>query len=208
MPTLINSNTSKYTIQKISGTGDVQNNTSCYPERLNAFTSDDSKYRHVFNSPDTSFGQPFLGNVLKIENVMFGAGEAHFAQVKNNALYKLLTKEAQQDALKSSEAVATIGGFNSTAMFTAYQSYLQIYLNGITRKNYGWSYNSIASYDYYANVNNGLGIKQRTLDNSQYLISGVQSVGEDVNINNFQRESSVYLKTNENVTPLPFPNLH
>ena len=60
-------------------------------------------YRQVFNSPETSFGQPFLGGVLKLESVMFGAGKAHWVQVKDNANYKLLSKEAQQDALDSSK---------------------------------------------------------------------------------------------------------
>ncbi len=159
-----------------------------------------SQYRHVFNSPETSFGQPFLGKILKLENVMYGAGKAHFAEVKNNAKYRLLTEEAQRDALKSSSDIASmVGGFNATAMFTAYQSYLTIYVNGITRKNYAYSFNSIASYDYWKSINNGLGIKQRNIDLTQYLIPGVQSVGDDFNINNYQRESSVYIKTVDNV---------
>ena len=33
---------------------------------------------------------------------MFGAGNAHFVQVKSNANYKLLTEEAQRDALYAS----------------------------------------------------------------------------------------------------------
>src|SRR6185503_7044568 len=112
----------------------------------------------------------------------------------------------QEDALKSSGDIASVGTLSAAAMFTAYQAYLQIYINGITRKNYGWSYNSIASYDYYADIENGIGVKQRNLDNSQYLIPGVQSVGDSININNYQRESSVYLRTNQTVIPLPFPN--
>src|SRR5690606_18611107 len=125
----------------------------------------------------------------------------------NNALYKLITKEAQEDALKSSEEIANAGGsFDSAAMFAAYQSYLQIYLDGITRKNYGWSYNSIASYDYYADVPNGQGVKQRQLEVSQYLIPGVQTVGDSVTVNNYHRESSVYVKTTEETPPLPFPS--
>jgi hypothetical protein len=183
------------------------NNLECYPDRLKAFESDSSKYRFVFNSPETSFGSPFLGGILKLESGIFGAGKAHFVEVKKNALYKLLTKEAQQDALGSSENLANVtGSFNATAMFTAYQAYLTIYINGITRRNYAYSYNSIASYDYWAPIDNNLGIKQRNLDIAQYLIPGVQSVGDNHNINNFQRESSVYLKTSEDVVPLPFPS--
>ena len=165
-----------------------------------------STYRQIFNSPETSFGQPFLGDILKLENVMYGKGSAHFVQVKSNAKYRLLTKEAQEDALFSSNKLAAYTNpYNATAMWTAYQAYLQIYINGITRRNYAQSFNSTASYDYNAEVTNS-GDKQRTLDIKRYLIPGVQNVGDDFNINNFQRESSVYLKTDDAKTALPFPS--
>jgi len=167
--------------------------------------------RQVFNSPETSFGQPFLGTVLKLESTIFGAGKAHFVEVRNNAKYKLLTLEAQQDALQSSADLANVGGFSATAMFTAYQAYLQIYINGITRRNYAWSFNSIANYSYTQAIPNNQGKKQRNLDIAQYLIPGVQNVGDTNNINNFQRESSVYLRTpsteyNLNRNKLEFPD--
>lgn len=175
---------------------------------LNAI-DDASRKRLIFNSPETSFGQPFLGGVLKLENVMFGAGKAHFVEVKKNAKYKLLSKEAQQDALDSAKDIASITtAFNAGAMFTVYQAYLTIYVNGITRKNYAYSFNSIANYDYNVSIPNGLGIKQRQLDYKQYLIPAVQSVGDPngISINNYQRESSVFLKTTENYPALPFPS--
>ncbi len=179
------------------------NASSCSPSPLNGFNTDDSRYRHVFNSPETSFGQPFLGDILKIEDVIFGSGKAHFVQVKKNSLYKLLTKEAQEDALVSANNIANITSpYNASALFAAYQAYLTIYINGITRRNYGYSFNSIASYDYFSDVNNNsidengyTGIKQRNIDIAQYLIPGVQSAGDNNNINNYERESSVYIKT-------------
>lgn len=181
---------------------------------LPAIDKPESAYRQVFNSPDTSFSQPFLGDILKLENVMFGGGLAHFVPVKGNAKYRLLSREAQQDALKAS---FLIGGSDKTAVFTAYQAYLTIYINGITRKNYAYSFNSIASYDYYAPIGNNVtignltGIKQRELDLKAYLIPGVQNIGDNKNINNYQRESSVYTRTIDKrntltVEPLPFPN--
>ena len=192
-----------YTITEISSRGEGL----CTPPPLDGFGSEESKYRMVFNSPETSFGQPFLGDILKLEDVVFGAGRAHFVQVQNNAQYKLISREAQQDALNSSNEIASITAFNASALFAAYQSYLTIYINGITRRNYAYSFNSIASYDYSDVINNNtvdpstgfLGVKQRKLDIAQYLIPGVQSVGDNNNINNFQRESSVYLKTTEEV---------
>jgi hypothetical protein len=184
------------------------------PTSLNAFTTDESKYRQIFNSPETSFGQPFLGDILKLENVIFGRGRAHFVAVRNNAKYKLLSEEAQIQALDSSRKIGAITDpFNATAMFTAYQAYLTIYVNGITRKNYAYSFNSIANYDYSESIDNGLGVKQRQIDYTQYLIPGVQSVGEPSGIvlNNFQRESSVFIKTINDrdgnvVDPLLFPS--
>ena len=161
---------------------------------LKANANEETKYRQVFNSPETSFGQPFLGNVLKLENVIYGKGQDHFIQVRDNAKYRLLSKEAQQDALFASFGIA---GNDRTAIFTAYQAYLTIYINGITRKNYAYSYNSRADYNYKADIDNNLGIKQREIDLISYLIPGVQSVGDNYNINNFQRESSVFIKTIE-----------
>ncbi|BCU97880.1 MAG: hypothetical protein CM15mV19_1280 [uncultured marine virus] len=50
---------------------------------------------------------------------MFGAGKAHFVEVKDNAKYKLLSKEAQQDALDSSERIASSGsGFDVGKCFS------------------------------------------------------------------------------------------
>jgi len=185
-------------------------NEEAYPEKLDAFSTDASKYRMVFNSPETSFGQPYLGNILKMESAMFGRSKGHFVEVEKHAKYKLLTLEAQQQALDSSYNIAKLTSpIDMTAMFTAYQAYLQIYIAGITRQNYAYSFNSIGSYDYSVAVPNDtadpfgrLGIKQRELDVYQYLIPGVQSVGDDNNVNNWNRESSVYVKTAGDV-PLP-----
>jgi len=197
----------KYNITK-----NPSGNVNCYPANLDGFAItkvNDPRYRMVFNSPETSFGKPFLGNILKMESAIYGAGKAHFVQVTKHATYRLLSAQAQVDALNSSANIASIGGFDATAMFTAYQAYLQIYINGITRQNFAYSFNSVANYDYSASIENNLGIKQRQLDVYQYLIPGVQSVGDSHNVNNFERESSVYIKTlekrnGETVEPLPF----
>jgi hypothetical protein len=179
------------------------------PNKLDAFTTNESKVRMVFNSPETSFGQPSLGSVIKLENVMFGAGIAHFAEVKNNARYKFLNRTVQQQALRSSFDLAnSISPFDPNAMFTTYQTYLTIYINGISRRNFSWSFNSIAQYDYWGTIGNS-GFKQRQLDICQYAIPGVQSVSDVHDLNNFQRESSIYLKTGSaepGDAPLPYPN--
>jgi hypothetical protein len=185
----------------------VRSNVDCKgAEPLNAF-KDDNKYRQIFNSPETSFGQPFLGNILKLESVMFGSGKAHFTEVKDNAKYRLITEAAQKEALDSSAKLGRITTpFSATAMFTAYEAYLQIYINGITRKNFAYSFNSIADYNYGTGVPDGLGIKQRQIDIARYLIPGVQSVGDTYPINNWNRESSVYIKTDDSKSSLPYPD--
>ena len=187
-------------------------NLNCKPQPLDGFNNNESPYRQVFNSPETSFGQPTLGNVLKLESVLFGAGKAHFVEVEKHAMYKLLTEQTQVNALNSSKAIADLGGFNASAFFTAYQTYLQIYVNGISRKNFAYSFNSRSSYDYNVDIPNDQGVKQRQLDRSQYIFPGVQSVGDNYDINNWNRESSVYTKSIETrtgvgaVPALPYPN--
>ena len=190
-----------YTITKLQSFGyDL-----CIPTQLDGFANPDNKYRLVFNSPETSFGQPFLGRILKLENVMFGAGKAHFTQVRKNALYKLISKSAQETALSASFNIAA---GDVTGAFTAYQAYLTIYINGITRRNYAWSFNSIANYDYSDIIDNDLGVKQRNIEIAQYLIPGVQSVGDNHNINNWNRESSVYIKTTDKDVKKEYKKYH
>jgi hypothetical protein len=185
----------------------VRSATGCGGTTLLDGFKDENRYRQIFNSPETSFGQPFLADILKLESVMFGAGKAHFVEVRDNAKYKLLSEAAQKAALDSSAKLGQITTpFSATAMFTAYQSYLTIYVNGITRRNYAYSFNSIADYNYGVGVPDNQGIKQRELDISRYLIPGVQALGDDLPINNWNRESSVFVKTNEDTTALPYPD--
>lgn len=158
------------------------------------------KDKQIFNSPETSFGQPFLGSVLKLENVMYGTGKAHFTEVKNNAKYKLLSEQAQIKALQSAENMAD-DPFDAVALFTAYNALIDKTLFSIGRKNYAYSFNSIADYTYTKKIPNE-GNKQRELNVARYLIPGVQSIEQD-KINNYQRETSVYLKTN---SQLPYPD--
>jgi hypothetical protein len=180
-----------------------QNQCSVPPDPL----SITDKSRQIFNSPETSFGQPFLGDVLKLESVIFGGGKAHFTEVKDNAKYKLLTKEAQIDAIDKANALGILtDNFDSAAFFTSYESYLTIYVNGMNRKNFAYSFNSIADYNYSAPIPNDEGIKQRNLDIARYLIPGVISTGDDYDINNYQRESSVYLKTEKDFEYPSTPN--
>jgi hypothetical protein len=199
-----------------SGSGNQKMNTPVLVEEVRVETCRDATpltpiseneellSRQIFNSPETSFGQPFLGNILSLETVMYGGGKAHFVEVKDNAKYRLITKEAQEDALATAERVASLTqAFNLEAMFAVYNAQLTIFRNEITKRNFAKSFNSIASYNYAEPVPKELGIKNRNLDIKRYLIPEVLNVGEDdININNFQRETSVYLRATETI-PLP-----
>jgi hypothetical protein len=177
---------------------------SCFSDDTSIPIDTDSLNRQIFNSPETSFGQPFLGSILSLETVMYGGGRGHFVEVKDNAKYRLITKEAQEDALKAAEEVADLTqSFNLEAMFAVYNAQLTIFRNEITRRNFARSFNSTASYNYAKPVPKNLGIKNRNLDIKRYLIPEVLNVGEDdVNVNNYNRETSVYLRATEAI-PVP-----
>ena len=211
IPSCIDGNCAKSNITLISTYIDT---SSC--GGINPLPPITDKYRQIFNSPETSFGQPFLGSILKLECVIFGGGKAHFTEVKKNSQYRLITEELQKAALDTAcgmdgvRAYPDSGGhivpFNTTALFTAYQSYLTIYTAEVPRRNYAYSFNSIADYNYTNSIPNDLGIKQRNLDITKYLIPSVIYTGDTNDINNYQRETSVFLRTDLTKTSLPFPD--
>ena len=178
--------------------------------RLEGFNSDESKQRYTFHSPDTSFYQPTLGNILKLETAEYGHSKGHFQQVEKESRYRFLTTASYVTALGIAVAVgfasATVGVstnlFNGTAAFTSLQVMMDIIEKLTPRKTFAYQYNSIGHYDEYGPVEN-TGNKQRRVDLGVYLQPGMAAVGDEYTINNFQRESSVYLKTNKT---LPYPN--
>lgn len=181
-----------------------------YTNYIDAFSSDESKQRFTFHSPDTHFTQPSLGNILKLESVEYGQSQGHFVQVKNHAKYKFLSRAAYAEAIAvgiaAGFASSTIGVstnvFNGTAAFTAFQAFLDILDKTAPVKNMVYQYNSTGDYKSSVQVPN-TGNKQRLIDLSQYIIAGYQNVSDIHDINNFQRESSVYLKSQRK---LKFPH--
>lgn len=177
-------------------------------ESLNAFNSDGSKKRFVFHSPDTHFFQPFLGNILKLETAEYGDSKGHFVQTKDHAKYKLYNATLYGVALTGAIAMGIVSRivgvastiFDGTAFMTTYKSLVDI-LERVTPKiNYAYHYSSIGDYYDFVAIKNE-GNKQRALDISVYLNPGMAAVGDEHPVNNFQRESSVYLKTRDT---LPF----
>jgi len=182
------------------------------PGLLNGFISTDSKKRFTLHSPDTSFYQPFLGNVLKIESIEQGKSISHFAQVQNHARYKIYTDSLFLTAIGAAAVITGLsrwvlvgvssGGtlIDGNAAINTYQTLTSIFQNLVPYINYAYQFNSIGNYNKSINVDNN-GSKQRLIDLSSYLIPGIVGVGDTNLINNYQRESSVYIRTNKS---LPF----
>lgn len=178
--------------------------------RLQAFSTDESRQRWVFHSPDTHFYQPPLGNIVKLETAEWGISKGHFQQVLGHSRYKFLSTGAYITSIGVGIAVgffsATVGVsnqlFDGTAAFTAYNVLLDIIERVSPKINFTYQFNSIGEYKQFTPIQN-LGNKQRLLDIAAYLSPGMIAIGDTHTINNFQRESSVYLKSG---TTLPFPS--
>lgn len=179
-------------------------------DSLDGFSGNDSRKRFTFHSPDTSFFQPLLGNILKLEVAEYGLTRSHFVQVKNHAKYRFPSLESYLTSLAVGMVVGFASGtygfstnpFNGAAAFTAFSVFNDIVFRLLPKKNMAYQFNSVGNYSRFKPVPNDTGNKIRTIDIGTYLISGMQGVGDTEIINNYQRESSVYLRTTETL-PVP-----
>ncbi len=186
-----------------------------YSKRLRAYDSDDSKQRFTFHSPDTAFFQPGLGNILKLETAEYGVSQGHFQSVQEHSRYKFLTKDAYATAVAVAQALGfasskpgSLNFFSGEAAMAGFQVMIDILYRSIPRINYCYQYNSIGNYTNYTGIPNDQGIKQRRLDIAAYANPGVISLSDKHPINNFQRESSVYLRTTKTLLfPSEFPSV-
>lgn len=180
---------------------------------LQGFSTDDSKNRFTFHSPDTSFYQPTPGTLLKLESVEYGVARSHFVQVKGHAKYKFPSLGSYLTSLGIGVAIgflsATIGvsdqAFDGAAAFTAFTAFNDLIDKLLPRKNFAYQFNSLGEYQNVAIIPNDNGNKVRRLDIATYLTSGINGVGDQFTINNYQREGSLYLRTTQG---LPFPDTY
>lgn len=175
--------------------------------RLEAFITDDSRKRYTLHSPDTSFYQPFLGNILKLETAEHGVTKGHFVQVKDHAKYKFLSRGSYALAVAfgvalgvASNALVIGNAFNGAAAIAGFNTYLSIIENLTPWRNFAYQHTSVGDYTSFVPIQND-GNKQRFADIAAYISPGTVSAGDIHQINNYQRESSVYIRTNQN---LPF----
>lgn len=181
------------------------------PNLLDGFSSSDSRKRYTFHSPDTSFYQPSLGALLKLETVEYGTSRSHFVQVKNHAKYSFPSIQSYLTSLTVGLAIGFASGtygvsvnvFNGQAAFTAFSIVNDIIFRLLPKKNMAYQFNSLGNYTQTAPVQNDTGNKIRQIEIGTYLISAMQGVGDTLVVNNYQRESSVYLRLNDD---LPYPH--
>lgn len=178
---------------------------------LEGFNTPESQNRFTFHSPDTSFNQPFLGTLLKLESAEYGQSRSHFVQVDKHAKYRFPSLESYLVALGVGIGIGFASGtygvstnpFNGAAAFTAFQVFNDVVFRLLPKKNMTYSFNSMGYYRTPKVIPNDTGNKIRMLDIRSYLISGIQGVGDSHIVNNYQRESSVYLRT---TNTLPYPH--
>lgn len=180
--------------------------------RLEGF-GEESRSRFTFHSPDTHFYQPYLGTVLKLETAEYGQSEGQFAEVLGHARYKFATAASFGVAtgfgvLAAFIPVMVMIGLSSGTAFAgpsagiaAFQLTRELIERAIPRRNFAYQYNSVGRYNQWAPIPEGS--RQRRLSLASYVQPGIVAVGESAPLNNFQRESSVYLRTQG---PLPFPH--
>lgn len=179
--------------------------------QLDGFSGDDSLQRFTFHSPDTSFYQPSLGSILKLETAEYGLSKGHFVEVKKHSKYKFPSFASFVTAIGVGVGVgfasATYGVsdqvFDGAAAFTAFAAFNDLVYKLIPRRNFAYQFNSVGVYNNSVPLPNDSGNKIRRIDIGQYLTSGINSAGDTYGINNYQREGSVYLKVN---VPLPKPS--
>jgi hypothetical protein len=180
-------------------------------DRLEGFSGPGSLRRHTFHSPDTSFFQPYLGTILKLETVEYGTTRSHFVQVKDHSKYRFPSLESYLTALAVGIGIGFASGmygvssqpFDGAAAFTAFTVLEDIIYKLLPKRNMAYQFNSVGNYTDTTVIPNDTGNKIRRLDIAAYLAPGLQGVGDENIVNNYQRESSVYLRT---TTTLPFPH--
>ncbi len=178
--------------------------------------------RYTFHSPDTHFQFPQLGTEIKLEALEYGNWQGRFVPVQEHPRYRFMTKFDMLLAagigtalsLQSTESDATTStnttvpptpvtetetsqtDFNLSQILTNTELIKDIIERSIPYYNYAYTFHSKADYTFFKTSN--IGNKRRPLDTAVYLSPNNQRVplnnGRTEQVNNYQRESSVYLK--------------
>lgn len=182
--------------------------------RLNAFVNKD---RFTFHGPNIHFFKPGLGSLLKLESVYSGKSKGLFTYVEDESKYaiatpfsiKVATSMALSTVIRTNLGAGTFGwptiSLSLDSLAPTFLQALDMFEKLIPLRQYALQYLSVGEYNIndYIGVNNQRGNIIRALDKAVYLGTSLHAIGDIGNINNHQRESSVYLKTNG---VLPYPH--
>lgn len=167
------------------------------------FSDKNPKDSLTFHSPDTHFTQPFGidSGYVQIEGVDYGKMKGHFTKIKNNAQYKFPTQTTVKVSAALAAAIAFdytkrkgIPTFNGTDAIAVFDSTQELFKKLTPYTNFGYNINSIAKFDNSIVLDEP--IKQDIIF-GKYLVPGYHSDKDGNTINNFQRESSVFLTLKE-----------
>lgn len=187
---------------------------------LKPFKENQGKDQLTFMSPDTTFGRVDAINsgYTKMEAIDYGDGQGHFVKVKNNAEYKFTTQKVTMTAAVLATGVAfdvSKGGnlsFNGSDFASVYSNTTELLEKLIPYENMGYNINSKADFNQSFPIPND-GYKIRGITTGEYLLDGYNSIEEGKLLNNYRRESSVYINTeypfkyaNEYSTSIPEDN--
>lgn len=180
--------------------------------------------RYTFHSPDTSFQFPQLGTELKLESVETGTWRGRFVPVQEHPRYKFLTKfdlalssllgsilavkfnNTTETSISTPPSEVSIGGIdiNFAEILTNTELLKDTIERLLPRTNYAYSFHSKADYTWARFPQRSTESIRRRLDTAVYLSPNNQRVpfnnGLTEQVNNYQRESSVYLKVNNSFT--------
>jgi len=177
--------------------------------------------RYTFHSPDTHFQFPQLGTEIKLEALEYGNWQGRFVPVQEHPRYKFMTKfdmllaaslgtvlSVEDKQIDKTTVTPTAPPVPVTVDITSETTInlsealanteliRDIIERSIPQYNYAYTFHSKADYTFFQPPN--IGNKRRPLDSAVYLSPNNQRVplanGTTEQVNNYQRESSVYLK--------------
>src|SRR5699024_100187 len=186
--------------------------------QLNGFTNpDEYQRRFTFHSPDTSFYQPSIGSYIELDHIAHGTSSGHFVPVEDHPKYQMPSRAAYATVVAITMGLVAAGseegvGFLGIDMFggakspwetamTNFTALMDIMKKAVPENNVAYQFNSVGDYSFFKKERESIPKRYLLSDNnsSRYISDGLVSVGDKYRINNYLRESSVFLKTQKQI---------
>jgi len=166
--------------------------------------------RFTLLSPDTSFWNIPLSGRLHVDMEVYGKAKGHYYPVFDHAKYRRLKNRAHIGSWGIAGTLATLDNLTigTTVNIKAGQilpetvqlqeSIQKLLELGTPLRQYVYQYNGVGEYNRCI-LNPVKGQLWRDIDIATYLDRDIVNVGDVNQFNNFNRESSMYLKLNNNI---------